>query len=328
MSQPALADPPAYLVPLDGSRLAEAVLPAVEALALRAHARVVLLHVLEEHPPATVHGERHLRGKEEAARYLEEVAARLRDQGLTVEAHLHEAREADVAKCIAAHTAERRTALVILSTHGTGGLRDLLFGSIAQQALQHGTLPLLLIRPLADGAAPPFDIHHILVLLEGVPDASSEPALETALALAPLFGAHLHLAMVIPTPATLTDERALSGLLLPATMKAVLDLAAQGATEYLRQARERCQAAGVPATAEVLRGDAVLEVLDLARRLEANLLVAASHGTAGLRGFLEGSAAKRITDKVSAPILLVRAAALSASPASSWGDTPDPGVTH
>ena len=298
---------PLYLVPLDGSRLAEAVLPAVEALAARTHARVLLLHVLEGHAPSTVHGERHLAGAAEAEDYLAEVTARLQSSGLAVEPHLHDGHEAGVAHCIAAHAAERHAALVLLSTHGSGGLRDFLFGSIAQQVYQHGTLPILLVRPLADGTAPPFNPQHILAPLDGSP--AGELALETALSLARLFGAHLHLAMVIPTLATLTDERALSGLLLPSTMKAVLDLAAQGAAEHLHRAGERCQAEGVPVTGEVLRGDAVLETLELARRLKADLIVAVSSGAAGLRGFLEGSTAKRITDKMSAPILLVRAAA-------------------
>src|SRR5262249_16706745 len=105
------------------------------------------------------------------------------------------------------------------------------------------------------------------------------------------------------------DERALSGLLLPSTMKAVLDLAAQGAAEYLHRACARCQAEGVHVTGEVLRGDEVLETLELARRLKSDLIIAVSSAAARPRGFLEGSTAKRITDKMSAPILLVRAAA-------------------
>lgn len=306
-AQRASSAAPLYLVPLDGSRLAEAVLPAVETLASRTHARVLLLHVLEEHAPTTVHGEHHIAGAEEAIQYLAELTAQLQHAGLDVEPHLHNGREADVAHCITTHAAERNAAVVILSTHGSGGLRDFLFGSIAQQVYQQGTLPMLLVRPRADGTAPPFVLRHILAPLEGL--SSGEPVLEMALPLARLFGAHLHLAMVIPTLATLTDERALSGLLLPSTMKAVLDLAAQGAAEHLHQARERCQAEGVHASAEVLRGDAVLEALDLAQRLQVDLIIAASSGATGLRGLLEGSAAKRITDKMRAPILLVRASA-------------------
>ncbi len=64
------------LVPLDGSRLAEAVLPVAELLAERLKATVSLLHVLERGAPGTVHGERHLAGIEEANAYLAKVAER------------------------------------------------------------------------------------------------------------------------------------------------------------------------------------------------------------------------------------------------------------
>ncbi|HVB64331.1 MAG TPA: universal stress protein, partial [Nitrolancea sp.] len=48
------------LVPLDGSRLAEAVLPVAFAIAARCGATVTLLHVLEHNAPETVHGQQHL----------------------------------------------------------------------------------------------------------------------------------------------------------------------------------------------------------------------------------------------------------------------------
>jgi len=76
--------------------------------------------------------------------------------------------------------------------------------------------------------------------------------------------------------------------------------------DYLERMRERCQRDQVEATYEVLRGEPVLAVLDLARRIHASLIVMGSHGRAGLDALLAGSVAKRITDKVTTPILLVR----------------------
>src|SRR6185437_4258707 len=74
------------LVPLDGSRLAEAVLPAAASLAKALRACVLLLHVLERDPPRSVHGEPHLTSASEANEYLDGVASRLRRQGIEVEA--------------------------------------------------------------------------------------------------------------------------------------------------------------------------------------------------------------------------------------------------
>ena len=58
------------LVPLDGSKLAETVLPIVERLAAVYGSSVELLYVLERGAPSEVHGERHLRETKEAADYL------------------------------------------------------------------------------------------------------------------------------------------------------------------------------------------------------------------------------------------------------------------
>ena len=294
-----------FLVPLDGSHLAEAVLPAAATLASRSHAQIILLHVMEQHPPSTIHGDRHLTNVAEAHRYLEKVASSLRDAGVTVESHVHEDKEQSVAQSIFEHAQELSIDLVIMCTHGHSGLRGFLFGSIAQQALQRGTQSILLIFPREDGSAPQFNLQRILVPLDGT--VVHEPALPSAISLARTFAATIHLILVIPTLTTLSGGQAVSGLLLPTTMKAVLDLAQQGAIEYLEHIVEQCRAAGVNVTAEVLRGDAVPVVLGLAERLDIDLIVMASHGRAGLDALLAGSVAPRIAGKVGRPLLLVRA---------------------
>ncbi|HXE57026.1 MAG TPA: universal stress protein, partial [Gemmatimonadales bacterium] len=70
------------LVALDGSRLAETVLPVVAAFAARFAARATVVHVVEPGGPATVHGDRHLREAGEAERYLAEVAGWLGSRGV------------------------------------------------------------------------------------------------------------------------------------------------------------------------------------------------------------------------------------------------------
>src|SRR5436309_8423104 len=105
------------LVPLDGSRLAEAVLPAVLAIATRFHSRVTLLHVLERRPPATIHGDRHLMQAPEAAAYLGDVAARLRQEGIEVNAHVHDAPEGDLPRSLVEHAEEFAPDLIVLCAH-------------------------------------------------------------------------------------------------------------------------------------------------------------------------------------------------------------------
>ena len=145
----------------------------------------------------------------------------------------------------------------------------------------------------------------MLVPLDGT--VAHEPALPIAITLARTFGAELHLVLVIPTLATLSGEQAVSGLLLPSTTRALLDLSQQDAVDYLEQAVARCQAEGVVAHAEVLRGDIVPVVLGVAERLNVDLIVLASHGRTGLDALFTGSVVSRIAGRRIRPLLLVRA---------------------
>src|SRR5579872_2827166 len=91
------------LVPLDGSHLAEVVIPIAETLGRRLKMTVVLLHLVEKGAPAEIHGERHLRNVQDAETYLSGVTSRLIAVGCSVEMHVHEVEVGDVAEGIAAH---------------------------------------------------------------------------------------------------------------------------------------------------------------------------------------------------------------------------------
>ncbi len=294
-----------YLVPLDGSRLAESVLPVVQQMASRFHAHVTLLHIVEHHPPATIHGEHHLSGIAQAQTYLNEIASNLRSSGIAVEIHVHEGKEDNIAQNIVQHFQELQADLVIMCTHGHGGLRELLFGSKAQQALQQGTQSILLLFPGKADSSSSFKLQHILVPLDGT--VAHEPSLPVAITLARAFGAQLHLVLVIPTLATLSGEEAVSGILLPSTTRAILDLSEQEAKEYLQHAVAHCTAESVVAHAEVLRGDIVSQLLGLTERLDIDLIVIASHARTGLDTLFTGSVASRLAGRKIRPLLLVRA---------------------
>src|SRR5207247_9587978 len=109
-----------------------------------------------------------------------------------------------------------------------------------------------------------------------------------------------------PARGALTGEQAVGGLVHPTTMRAGLDPSQEGAAEYLEQIIARCKAEGVIARAEILRCEVVHEVLNLAERLNVDLIVLASHGRTGLDALLTGSVAPRITERRIRPLLLVR----------------------
>src|SRR5205814_8513011 len=151
------------LLPLDGSRLAEAALPAAERLALAFGSTVTLLHVVERGARPTVHGERHFTDRAAADAYLAELIAALAGRGVLASAHVHDVPEGDVAASVAAHAAEVNADLVVLCTHGRGGVRGFLWGGIAQQVLRRGTTPVLLVRAAPGHTAPaPFPPGTVL----------------------------------------------------------------------------------------------------------------------------------------------------------------------
>lgn len=140
------------LIPLDGSKLAEAVLGPAADLAGATGARITLAHVLLT--PDTL-GPRVLplapdkieRDLEDAMQYLEAAADVLRQSGLEVATHAAPGRVPAVA--IATIAEEIEADLIALATHGYSGLKRTLLGSVADKLLRVSELPLLVLRSAA-----------------------------------------------------------------------------------------------------------------------------------------------------------------------------------
>jgi nucleotide-binding universal stress UspA family protein len=292
------------LVPLDGSTLAESVLPIVERLAPAWDATVLLLHILERRAPEAVHGERHLTEAKQAATYLESIARRLQERAIPVQTHVHEVHEGNVARTIVDHVDEEQADLVVICTHGKGRVPSMLFGSIAQQVLHRGSVPVLLARATLDHTEPTFDPRAVLVPLDAT--AASEAALEPAVRIAGSLGAGLHLVMVVATPETIRGERLPTATLLPSATRAELEFEEQEAGAYLQRLSSKMQS-DVHVTVEVRRGDVTSALIDEAAELGVGLIVLATHGRAGLQAVWAGSVAARLLRRTRQPVLLLRA---------------------
>jgi nucleotide-binding universal stress UspA family protein len=291
------------LVPLDGSALAEAALPAGIRLGRALPAQVTLLHVMERSAPATVHGHAHLDDAAEAAAYLTGVQARFADAGVVAEIHVHPNPEGDVAASIAEHAAEFGADLIVLCAHGEGGLSGWWSGAMAQQVIRRVAPPVLLVRPRPDGSAPPFAPESVLVALDG--GGEGEAALPPALTLARATAANLMLTVVVPTVGTLPGDRAATAIFVPSATAAALDLEQDVAAAYLDDLAARLRPTGAVVATAVVRGDAVREVAALAERIGPNILALATHGRAGLDAFWSGSVGSRVVAKATGPLLLV-----------------------
>jgi nucleotide-binding universal stress UspA family protein len=147
------------VVPLDGSGLAEEVLPVVEELASKLSAEVVLLQAvitlteaMREAGPGPgmtpelgvdVAKQRVESETAEAERYLEATSKSLQAKGLKVSTAIAEGLPAGA---ILEYAKESNASLIALATHGRGGLARAMMGSVADAVVRHSEVPVLLVR--------------------------------------------------------------------------------------------------------------------------------------------------------------------------------------
>ena len=135
------------LVPLDGSNLAEAILPEIEKMAASMRARIILLRVCRAHVfPGKDPTKAEVEVIREAEKYLNEIAKQLTTKGLDAEIHV---RYGDVADEILSHSKRNEIDLISMSTHGRSGLGRWLLGSVAEKIVRHSEKPVLLLRAKA-----------------------------------------------------------------------------------------------------------------------------------------------------------------------------------
>ena len=143
------------LVPVDGSKRAEAILSHVEHIAKHDNAKVVFLKVEEE--PVMLgrdevidvekyHAEFE-KQKERSRVYLAGLQTRFGEHGIQAETRLA---YGSVVKAILKAAAETDTNLIAMATHGISGLARVSYGSVAAGVLQAAELPILLTRSCND----------------------------------------------------------------------------------------------------------------------------------------------------------------------------------
>jgi len=291
------------LIPLDGSAMAEAALPAAAFLAEKFASRVTLMHVVERNPPSEVHGQSHLKNAREASAYLSALAQRAFAPGIVVDCHVHEAEVDNVAESIVAHADELQHDLVVMCSHGRGKALHLFLGSIAQRVINLGSLPVLITHPDEQGGIPSFSCRNILVPLDGAPGHLK--ALPVAKAMALVCKAALHLAIVVPLFGSLSGKAKFSGRLFPATASKILDMADQDAQEFIQAEMESLRSQGIAVSGHVLRGDPAGMIADAANTSSVDLTILATHGKTGMEAFWEGSVAHRICSFSRVPLLLI-----------------------
>jgi nucleotide-binding universal stress UspA family protein len=151
------------LVPLDGSKLAECVLPHVEALATSCEPEEVILvsvtervtgyRVIEDYSePLGERLEPEAVGKleKQAQKYLDKIAKTLEAKGVKVRTEVLLGKPAEEIVLYAAH---RECDLIIMASHGRSGLSRWAHGSVADKVFKAASVPILMIKA-KDSAVP------------------------------------------------------------------------------------------------------------------------------------------------------------------------------
>jgi nucleotide-binding universal stress UspA family protein len=137
------------LVPVDGSEVAEAIVPFILEIAGPLDLEVILLQVNRPKLPMVIEGSRHVAiedveaRREEAKAYLAGLVAELGAKGVRGSSRVR--RGEPVAEILAA-AKDDRCDLIAMSTHGRSGPARVVFGSIAEGVLRHAPVPVFLMK--------------------------------------------------------------------------------------------------------------------------------------------------------------------------------------
>lgn len=294
------------LVPLDGSKLAEGILPVVKRFAEALGAEIHLLTIVDQELVGAVN--KSLGGRyqqqpkgsltELAESYLQTLATGLQvplDQ-VRFSAHIGVVPEA-----IIAEAEQQPDTLIAMSTHGRSGVGRFLLGSVANKVL-HGTeTPLLLYRS-QDGATrtATSEVSTVIVPLDG--SALAEQALPHVADLAKALD--LQVLLVRMTQPLTSYDVGQEGGYYPADLLEQLE---QDARDYLKSQAEALQKLGLKkVSVREIFGYPANAVIDLAQKTPRSFVAMTTHGRSGLRRFALGSVAERVVTYGDAPVLVIR----------------------
>lgn len=266
------------IVPLDGSEHAERALPPAIELAAASGASIELVSV-----PAGG-------GEAAAHQLLESVAERL--DGVTVRPPVV-VPASDAAEVIA-NAAEQPGSIVVMSTHGRGGVARAVLGSVAEEVVRRSSGPVLLVGP--DAANDRGVRGPVLVCSDG--SEISDAVLPVAERWCrELGGSPVLLSIADPSVAPVGVVEG------PAS-----DVVEWGHVE--RVARDWSES-GLPATWETVTERHPGEVIvDRATGAGAVLVAMGTHGRTGLARVALGSVAAHVAQHAPCPVLVVRASNL------------------
>ncbi len=270
------------LVPLDGTRDAEAALPVLRTLIGRRPAGIVLLTSVLPLPP--VHAEpsgvlfpADNRIEEGAETYLKSLAQSLTGEGHSARILI---RRGSPVETILDVAATENVTMIAMATQGRRGLNRLLFPSVAERVARRAPIPVLVMRSAGLPLEPAF--NRIVLAL------ADEESLGVLPAVIDIAVDHASEVVIVHVVDDWNERAAFPHLAFDRAMEALTD-------------------AGLHHRCAVRTGEAAHQILAAARLHRAGLIAMASHGRCGLARLFRGSVAERALRDACVPLLIARA---------------------
>jgi nucleotide-binding universal stress UspA family protein len=292
------------LIPMDGSKTAEAVLPYGRALARSLEIPVELLGVVD----TSVLDNRVFGGSEDSEAII---AASIRSSEEYLK-RIAKTFPADKVSCtvesgqpedVIIEKAGSDATLTAMATHGRSGINRLLMGSVAEKVLRSATNPLILIRASeeadSEGLAA---LKSVVVPLDGSELAETVLSPVAQLANALKLEVILLRAYQIPmnTYAGMEDSYPIDYEKISVALK-------EEAQSYLERKVAELKLNGIEKLSFVIaEGSGASEIVALGRRTPDNLIAMCTHGRSGIKRWVLGSVTEKVVRLCGDPVLIVR----------------------
>lgn len=291
------------LVPQDGSQLAEAALPHALKCAQATNSLLILAHVLQTSDihidvPAVDPLDWRLR-KMEATLYMEEIAERLAGEGVNVETALL---QGEAAECITKLAEERDVDLIVMGSHGRGGLNGCNVSSVVQEIILTTHTSVMIAPSYRASVAEPGEQRYrtIVAPLDG--SRRAECVLPMVRALADLNQAQIQLVTVVDRP-EMPQRAPLSRDDVDFADEVVAHSRAE-VEKYLTQLQSRIKG---DVSRHVLQSDDVVGTLhNFLKGQDADLVVFSAHGHSGSGACRYGSLVTSFIAYGSVPMLIIQ----------------------
>jgi nucleotide-binding universal stress UspA family protein len=294
------------LIPLDGSKTAEKVLPYARFLAGQLKLPVELLAVVDIVEMAThifADGARYLDTMiEDSVRnsehYLRGIACTFPSgTKCTVE-------KGKAEQMIIETAAADKGTLVTMATHGRSGMNRWLLGSVTEKVLRGGTNPMLLVRATEEGKTDGgVTLKSIVVPLDGSELAEGVLSTVAELAKTLKLAVVLFRAYNIPYSAYAGGEGYYA-----LNYEELLKAMREEAVDYLEKKTEAVKKLGIANVSYVAKeGFAADEIISLPRKSPDNLIAMCTHGRSGVKRWMLGSVTETVVRHSADPVLVLRA---------------------